>query len=110
MVINHRLDLHCQGEYSWRAVRPSSVCLSDEGMVEELKLVENIAAVRIGGNAAGDHINGVALVIPAGEVIRFDRTAPLINRMIPIEWRRTTFGVFPETLLKCGNKPRYQTS
>ena len=99
MVINHRLDLHCQGEYSWRAVRPSSVCLSDEG-----KLVENIAAVRMGGHAAGDHIDGVAVVIPAGEVIRFDRTAPLLDQMLPVEWNGSSYGVFPEDLLERADK------
>jgi hypothetical protein len=77
---------------------------------ERLKLERSIAAVFLGTCVVGDQISGWSLIIPAGEVIRFDRTAPLINRMIPIEWRRTTFGVFPETLLKCTNKPRYQTS
>jgi hypothetical protein len=70
---------------------------------ERLKLEGNIAAVFLGAYVAGHEVTGGALVIPAGEVIRFDRTRPLISRMLPIEWRGTKFGVFPETLLKCAN-------
>lgn len=73
-------------------------------MVEELKLVENIAAVRMGGHAAGDHIEGVAVVIPAGEVIRFDRTAPLLDQMLLVEWNGSSYGVFPEGLLERADK------
>src|SRR5712672_3382072 len=47
---------------------------------EELKLVESIAAIRMGGHAAGDHIKGVVVVIPAGEVVRFYRAAPLLDQ------------------------------
>ena len=65
---------------------------------EELKLVENIAAVRMEGHAAGDHIDGVAVVIPAGEVIRFERTAPLLDQMRQVEWNGSSYGVFPEDL------------
>ena len=65
---------------------------------ERLKLERSIAAVFLEAYVAGDEITGGAVVIPAGEVIRFDRTAPLISRMLPIEWRRTKFGVFQETV------------
>jgi hypothetical protein len=67
---------------------------------EELKLVGSIAAVRMGGHAAGDHIDGVVVVIPAGEVIRFDRAAPLLDQMLPVEWNGSIYGVFPEDLLE----------
>ena len=67
---------------------------------EELKLVESIAAVRMGGHAAGDHIDGVVVLIPAGEVIRFERTAPVVDQMLPVEWNGSTYGVFPEDLLE----------
>jgi hypothetical protein len=79
---------------------------------ERLKLEWNIGAVLLEKYVAGDEITGGPLVIPAGEVIRFDRTAPLIGRMLLIEWRRTKFGVFPETLFKCSNTtslPKQQT-
>ena len=70
---------------------------------ERLRLERGIAAVFLEVCVAGGGVTGAALVIPAGEVIRFDRTAPLISRMLPIEWRRTKLAVFPETLLKCVN-------
>jgi hypothetical protein len=73
-------------------------------MVEELKLVENIAAVRMGVHVVGDHIEGVAVVIPAGEAIRFDRTAPLVDQMLPVEWNGSSYGVFPQSLLDRGDK------
>lgn len=71
---------------------------------EELKLVENIAAVRVGVPVARDHIDGVAVVIPAGEVIRFDRSAPLVDRMRQVEWNGSSYGVFPEDLLNRADK------
>jgi hypothetical protein len=67
---------------------------------EEFKLVENIAAVRVGGNAAGDHIDGVVVVIPAGEVIRFNRGTPLVDQMLAIEWNGSSYRVFPKDLLE----------
>jgi hypothetical protein len=70
----------------------------------QLKLEQSIAAVLLGAYFAGDEIIGGALVIPAGEVIRFDRTRPLVSRMLQIEWKRAKYGVFPETLFKCANK------
>ena len=73
-------------------------------MVEELKLVENIAAVRMGVHVVEDHIEGVAVVIPAGEVIRFDRTAPLLDQMRQVEWNGSSYGVFPKDLLERADK------
>jgi hypothetical protein len=67
---------------------------------EELKLVESIAAIRMGGHAARDHIDGVVVVIPAGEVIGFNRAAPLLDQMLPVEWNGSRYGVFPEDLLE----------
>jgi len=67
---------------------------------EELKLVDSIAAIHMGGHAAGDHINGVVVVIPAGEVVRFDRAAPHLDQMLPVEWNGSSYGVFPEDLLE----------
>jgi hypothetical protein len=74
------------------------------GMVEELKVVEKIAAVRMGDHVVGGHIEGVAVVIPAGEVIRFDRAAPLLDQMLPVEWNGSSYGVFPEDLLERADK------
>jgi hypothetical protein len=71
---------------------------------EELKLAESIAAIRMGGRAAADHIDGVVVVIPAGEVIRFDRAAPLLDQMLPVEWNGSSCGVFPEDLLERADK------
>lgn len=73
-------------------------------MIEELKLVENIAAVRICDHGVGNRIEGVAVVIPVSEVIRFDRTAPLIDHMLPVEWNGASYGVFPESLLELADK------
>jgi hypothetical protein len=67
---------------------------------EELKLVESIAAVRMGDHAAGDHIDGVVVTIPAGEVIRFERITPLLDQMLRVEWNGSSYGVFPEDLLE----------
>jgi hypothetical protein len=77
-------------------------------MVEELTLLENIAAVRMGVHVAEDHIEGVALVIPAGEAIRFDRTAPLLDQMLQVEWNGSNYGVFPKDLLERTGKPTAQ--
>jgi hypothetical protein len=67
---------------------------------EELKLVESIAAVRMGRHGAGEHIDGVVVTIPAGEVIRFERTTPLLDQMLPVECNGSSYGVFPEDLLE----------
>ena len=69
-----------------------------DATMEELKLGESIAAVRMGGHPAGDHIDGVVVLIPAGEVIRFERTTPLLDQMLPVEWNGSRYGVFPEDL------------
>lgn len=66
---------------------------------EELKLAESVAAVRMGDHAAGDHRDGVVVTIPPGEVIRFDRAAPLLDQMVPVEWNGSSYGVFREDLL-----------
>ena len=66
---------------------------------EELKLAESIAAIRMGGRPAA-----VVVVIPAGEVIRFDRAAPLLDQMLPVEWNGSSCGVFPEDLLERADK------
>ena len=74
-------------------------------MVEELKLVESIAAVRMGARVVGDRIEGVAVTIPAGEVIKFDRTDPLVNQLLPMEWNGSRYGVFLKDLLERTDKP-----
>jgi hypothetical protein len=71
---------------------------------EQLELEQSIAAVLLGAYVASDEMMGVAIVIPAGEVISFNRAAPLISRMLPIEWKGLTYGVFPETLFKCAER------
>ena len=67
---------------------------------EELKLVESIAAIRIGRHSAGDHVDGVVVVISAGEVIRFDRDAALLDQLLPVECNGSSYGVFLEDLLE----------
>ena len=79
---------------------------SDEVVVvEELKLVENIAAVRMGARGTGDQIEGVAVVIPAGEIISFDLTALLVNQLLPVQWNGSLYGVFLKDLLERTDKP-----
>lgn len=72
--------------------------------MEELKLIESIAAVRMGGHTAGHHIAGVVVTIPAGAVIRFERTAPLLDQMLPVECNGSSYGVFAEDLLERAHK------
>ena len=84
-------------------LRPSA--FGQGGYGRKLKLVESIAAVRIGGQVVGNHIEGVAVIIPAGQVIRFDRTEPLVNQLLPVEWNRSRYGVFLKDLLERTNKP-----
>ena len=68
--------------------------------MEQLKLIESIAAIHMGDHAAEDHIDGVAVTIPAGELIRFERTTPLLDQMLPVEWNGSRYGVFPKDLLE----------
>jgi len=58
----------------------------------------------MGGRAAGDHIDGMVGVIPAGEVIRFDRAAQLLDQMLLVERNGSSCGVFPEGLLEPADK------
>lgn len=77
--------------------------------MEELTLVESIAAVRVRGHAAGGHIDGVVVLIPAGQVIRFERSTPLLDQMLPVEWNGSRYGVFPEDLLeRAGQVPAHR--
>jgi hypothetical protein len=46
----------------------------------------------------------VAVVIPAGEVLRFDRAAPLVDQMLPVDWNGSSCGVFLEDLLERADK------
>ena len=64
---------------------------------ESLMLEKDIAGVRL---EEYEHKNGVLVLIPAGAVIRVDRTAPPLGRMQQVEWQGFAYGVFPQDLLK----------
>lgn len=65
---------------------------------QKLKLECNIAAVRLGKFAVGDDVVGVAVTIPAGEIVHLDRQAPIVDHMQQIEWNGSRYGVFPDDL------------
>jgi putative hemolysin len=68
---------------------------------ENLMLEEDLAGVRL---EEREHEKGVVVLIPAGEVIRVDSTAPRLGRMQQVEWQGSAYGVFPQDLLKrCGS-------
>jgi hypothetical protein len=98
MVIDHRIDYTADERIRGKLCGLVSLPFGLGVMIEELKLVEEIAAVRMGFQVAGDHIEGVAVVIPAGEVVRFDRTAPLLDQMVRVEWQGSNYSVFPKDL------------
>ena len=67
---------------------------------ESLMLEKDIAGVRL---EEDEHQKGVLVLIPAGEVIQVDRTAPPLGRMQQVEWQGSAYGVFPQDLLeRCG--------
>jgi hypothetical protein len=67
---------------------------------QKLKLEENIAAVRFGEFAIGNDVTGVAVTIPAGEIVHLDRQAPVVGRLRQIEWNGSRYGVFSDDLLE----------
>ena len=67
---------------------------------EKLKLEAHIAAVRFSEFALGEDVVGVAVTIPAGEIIQVDRRAPVVGHMRQIEWNGSRYGVFGEDLLE----------
>jgi hypothetical protein len=68
---------------------------------ENLMLEEDLAGVRLEDHGLQ---NGVVELIPAGEIICVDRTAPLLGRMRQVEWQGSMYGVFPQDLVKrCGS-------
>ena len=60
-------------------------------------LEKDLAGVRLEEH---EHEKSVLVLIPAGEVIRVDRTAPPLGRMQQVEWQGSAYGVFPKDLLK----------
>lgn len=64
---------------------------------ESLMLEKDLAGVRL---EEREHEKSVLVLIPAGEVIRVDRTAPPLGRMQQVEWQGSAYGVFPQDLLK----------
>jgi hypothetical protein len=64
---------------------------------DSLMLEKDIAGVRLEEH---EPKKGVVVLIPAGEVIRVDRTAPPLGRMQQVEWQGFAYGVFPQDLLK----------
>ena len=71
---------------------------------QKLKLEENIAAVRFAEFAASNEVTGVAVTIPAGEIVHLDRKAPVVGHMRQIEWKGLRYGVFPDDLLERTDK------
>jgi hypothetical protein len=71
---------------------------------QKLKLEGNIAAVRFAEVALGGDVTGVAVTIPAGEIVYLDRRAPVVGHMRQIEWRGSRYGVFPDDLLERTDK------
>jgi hypothetical protein len=71
---------------------------------QKLKLEENIAAVRFTEFSAGNDVKGVAVTIPAGEIVDLDRQAPVVGHMREIEWKGSRYGVFPDDLLERTDK------
>jgi len=71
----------------------------------ELKLQEDIAAIQLVDRADEDAA-GVAVIIPAGQTIRFDPVAPVVGKMRKIEWKGSKFGVFLDDLLERTGKAR----
>ena len=68
---------------------------------ENLMLEKELAGVRL---EEQEHEKGVVVLIPAGEVIRVDPTAPRLGRMQKVEWQGSAYGVFPQDLLnRCGS-------
>jgi hypothetical protein len=64
---------------------------------EHLMLEKDLAGVRLEEH---EHEEGVVALIPAGEVIRVDPTAPHLGRMQKVEWQGSVYGVFPQDLVK----------
>jgi len=67
---------------------------------QKLKLEANIAAVRFTEFAVGDDVAGVAVTIPAGEIVHVDRRAPVVGHMRQIDWKGSMYGVFCQDLLE----------
>ena len=65
---------------------------------QKLQLGESIAAVRFGEFAVGNDVTGVAVTIPAGEIVHLDRQTPVVGHMRQIEWKGSRYGVFPDDL------------
>ena len=64
---------------------------------EHLMVEKDLAGVRL---EEQEREKGVVVLIPAGEVIRVDPTAPHLGRMQKVEWQGSAYGVFPQDLLK----------
>jgi hypothetical protein len=64
---------------------------------QNLKLHESILAVHE-VHCADDDITRVVTSIPAGQIVQFDRTSPLVGRMRQVEWRGEIYVVFDEDL------------
>jgi hypothetical protein len=73
---------------------------------EHLMLEKDIAGVRLEEHKLED---GVVVLIPAGEVVRVDPTAPHLGRMQQVEWRGSAYGVFPQDLHKRMDRPNSQS-
>ena len=71
---------------------------------QKLKLEESIAGVHLAESVVGDHITGIAEVIPAGEIVHLDRKAPVVGRLRQIEWNGSRYGVFPDDLFERTDK------
>ena len=69
----------------------------------KLKLDDKLAAVRLLERMADD-VTGVAVVIPAGEIVQLDGTTTVLGRMLEIEWNGARYGVFSDDLRRRSGK------
>ena len=76
---------------------------------ERLKLEHDIGAVRLLASEPSDELTGVAVSIPAGEIVYFNRNEPAVERMQQIEWQGSRYEVFADDLLPRTEKHKTST-
>ena len=74
-------------------------------MVAKIKLEENIAAIRVDARSKMNEATGVAVVIPAGEIIELDEeVAPFAGGLKGVMFKGTTHALFLDDLLHRAKK------
>jgi hypothetical protein len=72
---------------------------------KKIKLEEDIAAIRVDARSKTNEASGVALIIPAGEIIELDQeVAPFAGGMQGVMFKGTTHALFLEDLLQRAKK------